>query len=98
MLPLPANRRRRGETKEQNGCCTVITNELFTWFSTTESKSRENFLTLLHRPYRTYVLNAETIGYLREHKFAKKWQRILAQYQDIHSLSEKAWKAFMQVN
>lgn len=79
----------------QNGYCTVITNELFTWFGTTESKSRENFLTLLHRPYRTYVLNAEAISYLREHKFAKKWQRILTQYQDVHFLSEKAWKAFM---
>ena len=79
----------------QNGYCTVITNDLFTWFGTTKSKSRENFLTLLHRPYRTYVLNAEAISYLREHKVAKKWQRLLAQYQGVHFLSEEAWRAFM---
>ncbi|WP_172807339.1 IS66 family transposase, partial [Endozoicomonas ascidiicola] len=79
----------------QNGYCTVITNELFTWFGTTGSKSRENFLTLLHRPYRTYVLNADAIHYLSEHKFARKWVNILKQYQDVHFLSEKAWRAFM---
>ncbi|MGO0308693.1 hypothetical protein ACTL6P_19220 [Endozoicomonas acroporae] len=31
----------------QNGYCTVITNELLTWFSTIGSKSRGNFQTLL---------------------------------------------------
>ena len=79
----------------QNGYCTVITNELFTWFGSTKSKSRENFLQLLHRPYRTYVLNGEAIKYLRDHMFARKWQRKLEQYQGVHFLSEKAWKAFM---
>ena len=52
--------------KGQNGYCTVIVNDLFTWFGTTASKSRENFLTLLHRPWPVYVLNLYALEYLRE--------------------------------
>ena len=79
----------------QNGYCTVIVNDLFTWFGTTGSKSRENFLTLLHRPWSTYVLNSHALDYLEKQDIAKKWQRVLAQYQEVHFLSRKGWEGFM---
>ncbi|USE33999.1 hypothetical protein [Endozoicomonas sp. SCSIO W0465] len=31
--------------------CNIINNESFAWFESTDSKSRENFVSLLHRPW-----------------------------------------------
>src|SRR5215475_13001643 len=45
--------RQRG----QNGVCTYIGNEFFTWFASPESKSRRNFLDLLRAGHTDYVLN-----------------------------------------
>ncbi|WP_145912451.1 transposase [Endozoicomonas montiporae] len=81
--------------KGQNGYCTVVVNELFTWFGTTGSKSRENFLTLLHRPWPVYVLNRHGLDYLEKHGLSKKWLRLLEQYSEVHFLSLKAWEDFM---
>ena len=79
----------------QNGYCTVIVNDLFTWFGTTGSKCRENFLSLMHRPWATYVLNPHALDYLKKQHLAKKWQRVLEQYHEVHFLSRKAWEGFM---
>ncbi|WP_051789247.1 IS66 family transposase [Endozoicomonas montiporae] len=81
--------------KGQNGYCTVVVNELFTWFGTTGSKSRENFLTLLHRPWPVYVLNRHGLDYLEKHGLSKKWLRLLEQYSEVHFLGPKAWEDFM---
>ena len=82
-------------TRGQNGYCTVIVNDLFTWFDTTGSKSRENLLSLLHRPWPIYVLNSHALDYLEKQDIAKKWQRVLAQYHEVHFLSRKGWEDFM---
>ena len=79
----------------QNGYCTVIVNDLFTWFGTTGSKSRENFLTLLHRPWHNYILNHHALDYLKKHDFSKKWRWILGQYREVHFLNPEAWEGFM---
>ena len=81
--------------KGQNGYCTVIVNDLFTWFGTTGSKSRENFLTLLHRPWPVYVLNRHGLDYLEKHDLPKKWLHPLEQYGEVHFLSPKAWEDFL---
>ena len=79
----------------QNGYCTVIVNDLFTWFGTTGSKSRENFLTLLHRPWHTYILNSHALDYLQRQDFTRKWQRVLESYPETHFPNRKAWEGFM---
>ena len=81
--------------KGQNGFCTVIVNDLFTWFGTTGSKSRENFLTLLLRPWPVYVLNRHGLDYLEKHDLSKKWLRLLEQYNEVHFLNPKAWEDFL---
>ena len=49
----------------KNGYCTYIGNELFSWFSSTESKSRINFLSLLKQGLKAdYVLNAGALEYM----------------------------------
>ena len=81
--------------KGQNGYCTVITNDLFTWFDSTSSKSRANYLSLLHSPWSTYVLNDEALTYLEQCKLAKKWLKKLSECKGIHFFDKEALEAFM---
>ena len=81
--------------KGQNGYCTIINNETFAWFASTGSKSRENFVSLLHRPWRTYTLSDEALDYLKEHHYPQKWLRILKPYNGVTFLNRQAWEALM---
>src|ERR1700719_1348742 len=56
--------------KATNGFCTQMGNAHFTWFGTTASKSRLNFLTLLRAGYDDYVINDEALTYMRERALA----------------------------
>ena len=49
----------------QNCYTTAIGNELFTWFETTTSKSRVNFLKLLRAGFTDYVLDEEAFAYMQ---------------------------------
>ena len=46
-----------------NGFCTVIRNDLFTYFESTDSKSRLNFLQVLQGADRTDAINEMTLAY-----------------------------------
>ena len=52
--------------RNRNGVTTQIGNDRFTFFKTTFSKSRKNFLQLLRAGYQDYVINAEALAYMRE--------------------------------
>lgn len=52
----------------KNGYCTHIGNKFFTWFSSGDSKSRINFLTLLHGKDIKYSLNEDAIVYFESYK------------------------------
>jgi hypothetical protein len=58
-----------------NGYCTQIGNEFFTWFESTQSKSRINFLELLsHGVNETlYTFNDISLEYMQKQGLAKKW-------------------------
>jgi hypothetical protein len=47
----------------RNGYCTVIGNDLFACFQSTDSKSRLNFLEVLHGSQCLYAINAMTLAY-----------------------------------
>lgn len=53
----------------QNGFTTVICNNLFTIFDSTESKSRVNFLEVLLGASRHYHIGIESLEYLRRYNF-----------------------------
>jgi hypothetical protein len=56
----------------KNGYCTHIGNELFVWFSSTESKSRINFLSCLGQGSRQlYVLNDGALAYMEQQKLPR---------------------------
>ena len=52
--------------RNRNGVTTQIGDDHFTFFKTTFSKSRKNFLELLRAGYQDYVINAEALAYMRE--------------------------------
>jgi hypothetical protein len=53
-----------GRHKGQNCYSTMISNKLFAYVETTESKSRENFLRLLHGKNPKYLINDDTREYI----------------------------------
>jgi hypothetical protein len=79
----------------QNGVCTHIGNDLFAYFESTASKSRQNFLELLRRPHTDYVINEAAHAY---------WQRQELSAEVVRKLSEgpsrladpAAWQAHLQ--
>ena len=54
-----------------NGFCTHIGNDLFAYFESTNSKSRQNFLEVLRGPYSDYVINDEAVAYWQRQKLAQ---------------------------
>lgn len=55
----------------KNGYCTHIGNEFFTWFSSTASKSRINFLELLRSRYKDYYIDQNALDYMRQQRLPK---------------------------
>jgi hypothetical protein len=52
----------------KNGYCTVICNDLFAYFESTDHKSRLNFLQVLQGAQRDYALNETTLAYWERQK------------------------------
>ena len=52
----------------KNGYCTHIGNESFSWFESTESKSRINFLKLLRAGHSDYFINIDAIAYMEANR------------------------------
>jgi hypothetical protein len=84
--------RHRGK----NAVCTQIGNDHFTWFGTTGSKSRLNFLELLRAGHRDYVVNAEALAYMRERALAGPVIASLAGHADRYFADADAWTAHLR--
>ena len=82
--------------KAKNGFCTQIGNDRFTWFGTTGSKSRLNFLDLLRAGHGDYVINAEALAYMRDRSLAGPLIRLLAGHDDKHFADRAAWQAHLE--
>ena len=94
----------------KNGYCTFIGNEFFSWFKSTESKSRENFLELLRAGRADYVLNAGALEpfdcaqgkYMAQHKLpACKLKLLEACAERSRSkgksfADKQAWETYLQ--
>jgi hypothetical protein len=81
--------------KATNGFCTQIGNDDFAWFGTTGSKSRLNFLELLHAGHSDYVINDEALAYMRERSLAFHVLARLAEHPDKWFPDDKAWSAHL---
>ena len=76
----------------QNGYCTVVGNDWFTYFESTASKSRLNFLQVLQGPQRDYVINQAARDYWEQYALAAA---IVAKLSagPLHFSEEPAWQA-----
>lgn len=81
--------------KAANGFCTQIGNQHFTWFGTTASKSRSNFLELLRAGHRDYVVNVEALAYMRQRALAGPVSARLAEHPDKIFADQAAWTAHL---
>lgn len=81
-----------------NGYCTAIGNELFSYFESTGSKSRLNFLQVLQGQQRDYVINETARAYWERQKLASAVVELLCQGQQEFTgeqaeQAEQAWQA-----
>lgn len=81
--------------KGRNGVCTQIGNDSFTWFATTRSKSRQNFLDLLRAGHTDYVINAAALAYMRERALSGAIIARLAEHPDKQFADPAAWHAHL---
>ena len=82
----------------KNGYCTHIGNELFSWFESTESKSRINFLKLMRAGNSDFVINMDAICYLHEHKLPQKPLAAIIENQGMIFANESQWHDFLAQN
>jgi hypothetical protein len=77
----------------KNGYCTHIGNAWFAWFSSTESKSRINFLEMLRAGHSDYVLGGEALEYMAAQKLPKDVLTKVAAAGDQVFADRDAWQA-----
>jgi len=78
-----------------NAVCTQVGNDDFAWFGTTGSKSRLNFLGLLHAGHTDYVINDAALDYMRDHHLAGPLVGKLAAHEQRRFADGKAWTAHL---
>ena len=81
--------------KGKNQYTTVIGNEYFSVFSTTDSKSRVNFLKLLQNGVEEYLVNEDTVAYLQGVNVRGYLPRYIALNNGTHVVTDVEWKKWL---
>lgn len=79
----------------KNGYCTVIGNDLFTYFRSSERKSRENFLEMLQGGKTIYVLNEYAKQYLQSQPLAAKYREQIKYSDTVIAADKTKWEAYL---
>ena len=82
--------------RDRNGICTRIGNDRFTWFATTFSKSRLNFLDLLRAGSADYVINPAALDYMRARQLPGPLIARLASHERRRFANQQAWTAHLE--
>lgn len=83
--------------KGNNGVCTHIGNELFAWFSSTDSKSRINFLILLGAGKNNYILNLHALDYMKSQKLPQTQLQLLRECSQKIFTCSKKWEDTLKI-
>lgn len=81
--------------KGKNGYCTHIGNEYFSWFESTHSKSRINFLKLLRAGHSDYLLNMDAIAYMHSEKLPKYVIKKIIDNLSAVFANDRQWQQFL---
>ena len=82
----------------KNGYCTHIGNESFSWFESTTSKSRINFLKLLRAGHSDFVINMDAICYMQSNKLPQKALKAIIENRGIIFANDSQWNVFLAEN
>lgn len=80
----------------KNRFCTVIGNDLFAYFSSSNSKSRENYLPMLRGTQEDFVLNEYSRSYLEEHQLAASHLAKLKFSSQVISHGDEEWSQYLE--
>lgn len=80
----------------KNGYCTHIGNEWFSWFESTDTKSRINFLRLLRAGRTDYVINSDAGAYWESHKLPRPVIKILSTDQPAVLADDGEWHRYLE--
>ena len=84
--------------KGKNGYCTHIGNESFSWFESTASKSRINFLKLLRAGHSDFAINMDAICYMQSNKLPQKALKAIIENLGMVFANESQWNDFLAEN
>ena len=85
-----------GRHKGKNQYTTVIGNSLFSIFATTESKSKINFLQLLQCGKKEYLINEDTLDYLRQTKLPSYFPGYISLSLGSKFTTLSCWEQFLK--
>lgn len=78
-----------------NGYSTIVGNEYFTYIVSTDSKSRINFLQVLHGGNPRYLINEDTADYIESIKSSHWLRGCLLSHAKDRFMSRTEWEAFL---
>jgi hypothetical protein len=84
--------------KGKNGYCTHIGNESFSWFESTTSKSRINFLKLLRAGHSDCAINADAVCYMQSNKLPQEVLNTIKSSLGMIFANDSQWKEFLTQN
>jgi len=82
----------------QNGYCTHIGNQCFSWFESTGSKSRINFLKLLRTGHTDFFINMDALCYMQVNKLPQEVLDIINENLGSIFATDSQWNAFLTRN
>ena len=85
-----------GRHKGQNQYTTIIGNRWFSVFTTTDSKSRVNFLKLLQSGKEEYVINEDTLDYLSQMNVPCYFSGYISLYLGEKRTTSSEWEQFLK--
>lgn len=82
--------------KNKRGYCNCINTDYFTYFKSSDSKSRINFLEILSGSTPVYILNKEALSHLKEVGLSKKYFPLF-DFSDTTKFTDKTtWKDYLK--
>ena len=84
--------------KGKNGYCTHIGNESFSWFESTGSKSRINFLKLMRAGHSDFVINMDAVCYMQANKLPQKTLHTINENLGTIIANDIQWNDFLAEN
>jgi hypothetical protein len=79
----------------KNGYCTVIGNDDFAYFHSSNSKSRENFIEILQAGEQKYVLNEDAKVYLENYQLPKKHLLEISFSDELLATTKEDWEKYL---